>query len=123
MSGLLLWSGVGVIGGLAAVARFLVDEGVATVLTEHLPLGTFVVNLSGALVLGVLAGAGVSGDAYLLTGTAVLGSYTTFSTWMLESRTLAGEGSAGLAAAAANILLSLVLAVGAAALGRAIAGG
>jgi CrcB protein len=123
MSGVLLWVGVGVLGGLAALARVLVDEVVAARITEHLPVGTLAVNLSGSLVLGVLAGVGVAGDAYLLTGTAVLGSYTTFSTWMLESRTLAGEGRDGLLAAAVNIALSLVAGVGAVAVGRAIAGG
>jgi CrcB protein len=123
MSGVLLWTGVGLLGGLAAVVRFLVDEGVAAAVTEHLPVGTLLVNLSGSLILGVLVGAGVSGDGYLLTGTAVLGSYTTFSTWMLESRTLAGEGRPGVAAAAINIGASLVLGLAAVALGRAIAGG
>ena len=123
MSGVLLWAGVGAFGGLAALARVLVDEAVASRITEHLPVGTLAVNLSGSVVLGVLAGAGVAGDAYLLTGTAVLGSYTTFSTWMLESRTLAGEARAGVLAAAANIALSLVLGVAAVALGRLIAGG
>jgi CrcB protein len=123
MSGVLLWTGVGLLGGLAAVVRFLVDEGVAAAVTEHLPVGTLLVNLSGSLILGVLVGAGVSGDGYLLTGTAVLGSYTTFSTWMLESRTLAGEGRPGVAAAAINIGASLALGLAAVALGRAIAGG
>jgi CrcB protein len=123
MSGALLWAGVGVFGGLAALARVLVDETVARTVTEHLPAGTLLVNLSGSLALGVLVGAGVGGDAYLLTGTAVLGSYTTFSTWMLESRTLAGEGSPGLLAAAANVVISLVLGVAGVALGRMLAGG
>ncbi len=123
MSGALVWIGVGVLGGLAAVARFLVDEAVAARITARLPLGTLVVNVSGSAVLGALVGAGVSGDAYLLTGTAVIGSYTTFSTWMLESRTLAGEGFTGLAAAAANVAGSVVLGVGAVELGRLLAGG
>ena len=123
MSGVLLWAGVGVLGGVSAIARVLVDEAVAAKVTEHLPVGTLAINLSGSLALGVLAGAGVGGDAYLLAGTAVLGSYTTFSTWMLESRTLGGEGRDGLLAAAANIGLSLVLGVAAVALGRTIAGG
>jgi CrcB protein len=123
MSGVLLWAGVGAFGGLAALARVLTDEAVAARITEHLPVGTLVVNLAGSLVVGVLAGAGVAGDAYLLTGTAVLGSFTTFSTWMLESRTLAGEGLDGAVAAVVNIVLSLVLGVAAVALGRVIAGG
>jgi CrcB protein len=123
VSSVALWAGVGALGGLAAVARLVVDEAVAWRITARLPLGTLIVNVSGSLVLGVLAGAGVSGDSYLLTGVAVLGSYTTFSTWMLESRTLAGEGQRGALAALANVLGSLVLGVGAVALGRLLAGG
>jgi CrcB protein len=122
LSGVLLWAGVGALGGGAALARVLVDELVARTVTEHLPVGTLVVNLSGSVALGVLVGASVTGDAYLLAGTALLGSYTTFSTWMLESRTFAAEGRPGVLAAAVNITLSLVAGVAAVALGRAIAG-
>ena len=85
------------------------------------PLGTLLVNLSGAFVLGVLVGIALQGDAYLLAGTAVIGSYTTFSTWMLESHRLAEDGRRRLLAA--NVVLSLLLGVGAAALGRLIGGG
>ena len=42
-------------------------------------------NLSGAFVLGVLTGAALSGDALRLLGTGLIGAYTTFSTWALES--------------------------------------
>jgi CrcB protein len=123
VSGVVLWVGVGALGGVAAIARVLADELVARTITEHLPLGTLAVNVSGSVALGVLVGSGVAGgDAYLLAGTAVLGSYTTFSTWMLESRTFAAEGRPGLLAAAVNVALSLVLGVAAVALGRAIAG-
>src|SRR2546423_469517 len=70
-----------------------------------LPFGTFAVNLSGALVLGVLAGAAVRGHALLLAGTATIGSYTTFSTWMLESQRLGEDGERG--ALALNLAASL----------------
>ena len=61
------------------------------------------------------------GDAYLLAGTAVIGSYTTFSTWMFESHRLAEDGWSWLALL--NLVLSLVLGIGAAELGRLIGGG
>jgi fluoride exporter len=121
MSSLALWLGVGLLGGLASVARFLLDRRVRELAFSRLPLGTLAVNLSGTLVLGVLVGAGLHGDAYLLAGTATIGSYTTFSTWMLESERLAAGGGRWLALL--NVLGALVLGVGAAALGRAIAGG
>lgn len=79
-----------------------------------------VVNISGAFALGVLSKAGLSHDGLLLAGTGVLGSYTTFSTWMLESRRLAEEGEIGLGVL--NLLASLGAGVVAAALGRLIGG-
>jgi CrcB protein len=66
----------------------------------------------------VLAGAGVGGDAALLAGAALLGSYTTFSTWMLESQRLAEEGDGWLALL--NIALPLALGLAAAAAGWAL---
>jgi CrcB protein len=121
MSFILLWLGVGVLGGVGAISRFLIDAVVSGGGGGRFPAGTLVVNLSGALLLGVLVGIALHGDAYLLAGTAVLGSYTTFSTWMFESYRLAEDDDRRLLVA--NIVLSLVLGVGAAALGRLIGGG
>ncbi|HSZ06266.1 MAG TPA: fluoride efflux transporter CrcB [Solirubrobacteraceae bacterium] len=121
MSFVLLWLAVGVLGGLGAIARFLLDALVSANTGARFPLGTLLVNASGAFALGVLVGVALQGDAYLLAGTAVIGSYTTFSTWMLESHRLAEDGRRRLLAA--NVALSLVLGVGAAALGRLIGGG
>ena len=113
--------GIGLLGGVGAVGRFLLDGAVASRAASAFPWGTLAVNLSGAFVLGVLVGAAVDGDALRLVGTGLLGAYTTFSTWMFESHRLAedGEGRRSLA----NLLVSLVLGVGAAWLGRQIGGG
>jgi len=121
MSFLLLWLGVGLLGGLGALARFAIDALVSTNTDARFPLGTLLVNLSGALVLGVLVGIALHGNAYLLVGTAVIGSYTTFSTWMFESHRLAEDGRRWLFTA--NVTLSLLAGVGAAALGRLLGGG
>ena len=120
MSAVALWLGVGVLGGLGAAARFLLDAVVSARTGGRFPLGTLVVNLSGTVLLGLLVGIALRGDAYLLTGTAVIGSYTTFSTWMFESHRLA-EGDRR-SMVAANVALSLVLGVAAAAVGRMIGG-
>jgi CrcB protein len=116
-----VWIAVGVLGGLGAVMRFLVDWFVSLRLGFRFPFGILAVNLSGTFLLGLLAGASVAGDAYLLAGTAVLGSYTTFSTWMLDTQQLAERGDRR--GALLNILLSAALGLAAAALGRALASG
>lgn len=118
MSFVALWAGVGVLGGLGALARFLLDGLVSARGGGRFPLGTLLVNLSGSVVLGILVGVALSGNDYLLAGTAVIGSYTTFSTWMLESHRLAEDGLRWMVAA--NVAASLVLGVGAAELGRLI---
>jgi CrcB protein len=120
VSGVLLWAGVGALGGAGAIARFLLDGAVSARAGRSLPFGTFAVNVTGAFALGVLNGASVTGDALLLAGTATLGSYTTFSTWLYETHRLGEDGQD--AALALNLLASLACGVGAAALGR-LAGG
>ena len=69
-------------------------------------------------MLGLLAGLALSGDRMLLVGTATIGSYTTFSTWMLETQRLAEEGD--VRGAWANAVISLAVGLAAAALGRLI---
>ena len=114
----LVWAGVVVIGGAGSVLRFLVDGMVSARTGRAFPYGTMVVNISGAVVLGLLTGLALSGDAALLAGTAAVGSYTTFSTWMLESQRLTEERQ--VRGAALNIVVSLVLGVAAAAAGQAV---
>jgi CrcB protein len=111
-----VWAALAVAGGAGAIARFLVDGAVSARAGRALPLGTLVVNLGAAFVLGGLAGAGVGGDAFRVAGTGFVAAYSTFSTWMLESHRLAEDGAAG--AAVANIAGSLVLGFAAVALGH-----
>ena len=117
-----VWIGVALCSGIAAIGRFvlvaLISSRVVGGVPGGFPLGTFVVNLTGALLLGLLTGLAVEGDALVLLGTATLGSYTTFSTWMLETQRLAEDGQ--ISVAAINILLSLVIGLGAIALGRIV---
>jgi fluoride exporter len=116
----LVWFSVGLLGGVGALGRFLLDAAVSLRLGRQFPIGTLVVNLSGAFLLGLLAGLGVGGRAMLLAGTATLGSYTTFSTWMLESQRLGEDGELRLALA--NLVVSLLVGVTAAAAGWALGG-
>lgn len=112
----LVWCGVVLIGGCGSVLRFLVDDAIAARMGREFPFGTLIINLTGALALGLLAGLAVNDDAALLAGTAAVGSYTTFSTWMYETQRLGEERQHRLAVA--NIVLSLAFGIAAAALGR-----
>ncbi|HEX3910062.1 MAG TPA: fluoride efflux transporter CrcB [Solirubrobacteraceae bacterium] len=113
-----VWLGVALLGGVGANARFLVHSLVAARAGSELPLGTLLVNASGSLLLGLLAGLALSGNALVLAGTATLGSYTTFSTWMLETHRLTQQGRRG--AAVLNVLIGFAFGLGALALGRLI---
>lgn len=113
-----VWIGVAILGGVGAVLRFSVDWLVSMRAGFRFPYGILVVNVSGAFVLGVLAGSSLHGDGYLLAGVGLLGSYTTFSTWMLDTQEL--EARDDRRGAAVNVVLSLALGLGAAAVGHAI---
>jgi CrcB protein len=115
---MLVWAGVVLIGGAGAVARFLADGVVSSAAGRDFPFGTMAVNISGAVVLGLLTGLALGHYQALLFGTAAVGSYTTFSTWMLETQRLAEERQHR--KAIANVAVSLALGVTAAALGRLI---
>jgi CrcB protein len=115
----LIWTGVVLIGGIGSVLRFLVDRTVTRRLARPFPFGTLAVNISGAGLLGFLGGLALSKDAALLAGTAFVGAYTTFSTWMLETQRLGEERR--MWAASANIVVSVVLGVAAAVLGQWLA--
>lgn len=117
---LALWAGVMVLGGVGAVARFVVDRAVSRRIGRPFPFGTLVVNISGAVILGFLSGLALSHEVALLAGTSLVGAYTTFSTWMLETQRLTEERQ--LWPAAANIVVSVVLGIAAALLGQWIAG-
>jgi fluoride exporter len=114
------WLAVALVGGTGAIARFVIDRGVSRRFGGGFPIGTLAINLSGSFVLGLLTALPLSTDALLIAGTATVGSYTTFSTWMFETDRLAESGAP--AAAIANLVVSVVLGVALAALGRTIGG-
>jgi len=116
----LVWAGVVLIGGAGSVVRFLADGAVASATGRDFPFGTLAVNVSGAMILGLVTGLALGHDQALLAGTAAVGSYTTFSTWLFETERMAEERAHR--KVAANVIVSLVLGVAAAALGRLIGG-
>jgi CrcB protein len=104
--------GVGMVGGVGATARFLLDGAVSRRAGREFPYGTLVVNVFGAFVLGLLFGATLSADTYRLAGTGLVGAFTTFSTWALESHRLGEDGELRLGVL--NFAVSLLLGIAAA---------
>ena len=95
------WLLVGLAGAAGAPLRYLVDTLVDEKVGGEFPFGTMVVNISGSFLLGVLTGLvldhAAGAAARLIVGTGLLGAYTTFSTFSLETLSLAQSGEAGLA--------------------------
>jgi CrcB protein len=110
------WIAVGLLGGVAAAARFVIDAEIVARADSEFPLGILAVNLGGALALGVVAGAALHGEALTIVAGGAIGSFTTFSTWILDSHRLAEDGLARLAWL--NIGLSLAAGFAAVALGH-----
>lgn len=116
---------VGLAAALGAVLRYTLDQAVARRRDWTFPAGTWVINISGSLLLGLLAGLatrhGLAPSAVAIAGTGVCGGFTTFSTFSFETVRLMEEGSglialanlagsvaAGLAAAAVGLGLGLL---------------
>jgi CrcB protein len=114
------WVAVGLLGGVAAAARFLLDYEISLRRPGPFPLGILAVNLLGALAIGVVAGSTLHGEAATIVSGGVIGSFTTFSTWVLDSHRLAVAGRAELAWL--NIALSVVAGFAAVALGHWLGG-
>ncbi|MFT4050063.1 MAG: fluoride efflux transporter CrcB [Solirubrobacterales bacterium] len=94
MNGVLVVIGVFFFGGLGSAARFAIHRGVVRADPSDFPLGTFIVNIVGALLLGTLYGAHATSDFMEVAGIGFLGGFTTFSTWMYESERLNVDGYA-----------------------------
>jgi CrcB protein len=114
------WLAVGLLGGSAAAARFLIDAAVTTRTDHPFPLGILAINIGGALALGLVAGAALEGQALVIVAGGGIGSFTTFSTWILDSHRLAETGHSHLVWL--NIGLSLLAGFAAVVLGNWLGG-
>ncbi len=114
------WVLVGLVGGGAAAARYLIDATFAERSDHPFPLGVLAINLAGTLALGLVAGIALSGQALIVVAGGAIGSFTTFSTWMLDSHRLSDAGHAHLVWL--NLGLSLVAGFAAIALGHWLGG-
>ena len=119
-----LWVALG--GALGSVARYACSGVAARWLGAGFPYGTLFVNVTGSFTIGLLAALvaadgrpslGADGRAFLLVG--VLGGFTTFSSFSLETLNLARSGALG--PAVLNVAGSVVLCLAAVSLGYATA--
>lgn len=101
-------------GGIGSTLRHAVNVLFARMLGTAFPYSTFLINITGSLVMGLIAGyLAFKGDAsqnwrlFLMTG--VLGGYTTFSAFSLDTAVLYERGAIGLAAlyVGGSVLLSI----------------
>ncbi len=118
MIDVLLWAAVLALGGIGAILRTAIGGDIDRRKRTPFPLGTFTINISGAFLVGVLYGAGLSGDPRLLASTALIGAYTTFSTWMADSERLLGKGQVELGLL--NVFVSIFVGLGVAFVGKAV---
>lgn len=113
-----IWLAVLLVGGLGAIGRFLLDSLITGRAGREFPYGTFTINMLGALMLGLLASLAVTPTLYTIAGTATIGSFTTFSTWMLETHRLTEDSE--IPRAIVNTLASLAVGFAIAVLGHTI---
>jgi fluoride exporter len=83
---------VGIGGGLGAFLRAWITEGIKKIWYRDYPLATFLINVTGAFILGVLISFQAGNLWMLLFGTGLMGGYTTFSTFNYELITLMKSG-------------------------------
>lgn len=119
-------------GGAGATLRYLVDSLIKSIWHGYMPIGTFFINVTGSLFLGVATGllssplggyqqetAAMTENLTLVLGVGFLGGYTTFSTALLEATQAPGKVTTGVLilgqvlastlAAAAGLALGVLL--------------
>ena|SRR5690554_1341023 len=93
-----LWVGLG--GFIGSVVRYAVSVGLGAVAADRFPWATFAVNCLGCLLIGLVVGASakvsVSEPVRLFLVTGILGGFTTFSAFGLESLVLLRRGETSL---------------------------
>jgi len=75
---------VGIGGIFGSLTRFSLGKLISNRCKTYFPIGTAFINITGAILLGIISSIGASRNLYLLFGDGFLGAYTTFSTFMYE---------------------------------------
>ncbi|MGE4268386.1 MAG: fluoride efflux transporter CrcB [Deferribacterales bacterium] len=116
---------IGIGGFLGAIARFYTTKWTNSLITDRIPFGTVVVNVIGSFILGLVVVLSVeklvaSEDLRLFIGVGMLGAFTTFSTFSVETVYLLEDGAIipAFVYIACNLFLSLLAAYGGVLLAR-----
>lgn len=83
---------IGVGGAAGSLVRFHLGKVLNERYAKYIPVGTLVINISGAFLLGIVVTAVKTESWQLLLADGFLGAYTTFSTFMYEGFMLFNEG-------------------------------
>jgi len=79
---------LGLGGALGSITRFILGNIISKKANTNFPIGTFLINITGAVLLGLVIGIHAEGNMYLLMADGFLGAYTTFGAFMFEGVTL-----------------------------------
>jgi CrcB protein len=79
---------VGLGGAFGSIARYSLGKIISEKTKTKFPFGTFVINITGAFLLGIVSSISISINWYVLLADGFLGAYTTFSTFMYEGFSL-----------------------------------
>lgn len=82
---------VGVGGMLGSITRYVLGKWISEKLNTIIPMGTFLINVTGAFLLGIVSSIYTTGNLYLLLAEGYLGAFTTFSTFIYEGFNLFQE--------------------------------
>lgn len=98
---------VGLGGVLGSLSRYFIGKSVLGFSSKWVPAATFMINISGAFLLGIVSGMNVGNSLYLFLADGFLGAFTTFSTFMYEGVTIFNGNKK--ANAAMYVLFTLLL--------------
>jgi len=120
----LLFLGLSAAGGVGSALRLVIDGTIKTHVKTTFPIGTMLINITGALLLGLATEIALrdilANEWRLIIGTGLLGGYTTFSTASFESIRLVQQRRylPALVSSCGMLVLAIVAALVGAGLGR-----
>lgn len=96
---------IGIGGALGSITRYLLTEKIKGLSDKVFPIATFIINITGAFLLGALIKLNLPQNTMNLLADGFLGAYTTFSTFMYEGFNLIKKSEY------LNIILYIVLSI------------